>query len=129
LVADLREENRLRMFENRVLRKIFGPRRDEVTGELRKLHNEELKDLYSSPNIVWVIKLKIMRWEGYVARMRKKRDAYRVLVGKPERKRPLGRPKRKWENNSRIKMDLREVVCGVRAGSSWLRTGPGGGHL
>ena len=88
----LREERRLRVFENRVLR-IFGPRRDEVTGEWRKLHNEELSNLYCSPNIVRVIKSRRMRWAGHVARMAK-RGIYRVLVGKPEGKRPLGRPRR-----------------------------------
>jgi hypothetical protein len=77
------------MFENRVLRRIFGPKRGEVTGEWRKLHNEELNDLHSSLNIIWVIKLKIMRWAGHVARMGARTGAYRVLVGKPEGKRPL----------------------------------------
>jgi len=80
----LREERRLRVFENRVLRKIFGPKRDEVTREWRKLHNEELNDLYSSPNIVRVIKLRIMIWAGHVARVGERRGVYRVLVGKPE---------------------------------------------
>jgi hypothetical protein len=80
----LREEHRLRVFENRVLRGIFGPKRDEVTGEWRKLHNEELRDLYSSPHISRIIRSKGMRWAGHVARMGKKRNAYRLLVGKPE---------------------------------------------
>jgi len=111
----LREERRLRVFENRVLRGIFGAMRDEVTGEWRKLHNEELNDLYCSPNILRVIKSRIMRWEGHVARMGEKRDVYRVLVGKPEGKRPLGRPRRRWEDN--IKMDLQEVGCG---GMDWM---------
>ena len=88
----LREERWLRVFENRVLRKIFGPKRDEVTGEWRKLHNEELNDLYSLPNIVRVVESRRMRWAGHVARMGEKRGVYRVLVGKPEGKRPLGRP-------------------------------------
>ena len=79
-----------------VLRRIFGPRRDEVTGEWRRLHNEELSDLYSLPNIVRVIKSRRMRWAGHVARMGEERGVYRVLVGKPEGKRPLGRPKRRW---------------------------------
>ena len=105
----LREERRLRVFENRVLR-IFGPKRDEVTGEWRKLHNEELHYLYSSPNIVQVIKSRRMRWVGHVARMGEGRGVYRVLVAKPEGKRPLGRPRRRWEDN--IKMDLQEVGCG-----------------
>ena len=90
----LREKLRLRVFENRVLRRIFGPKRDEVKGEYRKLHNEELNDLYSSPKIVRVIKSRRMRWEGHVARMEEGRGIYRVLVGKPEGKRPLGRPRR-----------------------------------
>jgi hypothetical protein len=95
------------MFENRVLRKVFGPKRDEVTGEWRKLHNEELNDLYSLPNIVRVVKSKRMRWARHVARMGKNRVVHRVLVGKPEEKRPLERPRRRWEDN--IKMDLQEV--------------------
>jgi hypothetical protein len=90
-----REERKLRMFENMVLRRIFGPRRDEVTGELRRLHNEELNGLYFSPNIVRVIKSRRMRWARHVARMGEERGAYRVLVGKPEGKRPLGRPRRR----------------------------------
>jgi hypothetical protein len=77
------------VFENRVLRRIFSPKRDEVTGEWRKLHNGELNDLYSSPNIVWVLKPRRMRWEGHVARMEEKRGIYRVLVGKPKGKRSL----------------------------------------
>ena len=97
------------MFENMVLR-IFGPRRDVVTGEWRGLHNEELKDLYSSPNIVRVIKSRRMRWVGHVAHMGEKRSVYRVLVGKPEGRRPLGRPRRRWVDN--IRMDLQEVRCG-----------------
>ena len=99
------------MFENRVLRRIFGPRRDEVTGEWRKLHNEELNDFYSSPNIVRVIKSRRMRWAGHVAHMGEGRGIYRVLVGKLEVNRPLGRPRRRWEDN--IKMDIQEVGCGV----------------
>ena len=98
------------MFENRVPRRIFGPRRVEVTGEWRKLHNEELNDLYSSPNIVRVIKSKRTRWAGHVARMGERRGVNRVLVGKPEGKRSLGRPMRRWEDN--IKMDLQEAGCG-----------------
>ena len=104
------------VFENRVLRRIFGPKRDEITGECRKLHNEELNVLYSSPNtsIVQVIKSKRMRWEGHVARMGEGRGVYKVLVGKPGGKRPLERPRRRWEDN--IKMDLQEVGCGGMAG-------------
>jgi len=85
----------LRVFENRVLKRTFGPKRDEVTGESRKLHNEELNDLYSSPNIVRARKSIRMIWEGNVARMGERRGVYRVLVGKPEGKRPLGRPRRR----------------------------------
>ena len=99
------------MFENRVLR-VFGPKRDEATGEWRKLHNEELNDLYSLPNIVRVVKSRRMRWAGHVAHMGEGRVVHRVLVGKPEGKRPLGRPRRRWEDN--IKMDLQELrgACG-----------------
>jgi len=106
----LREERKLRVFENRLLRRIFGPRRDEVTGVWRKLHNEELNDLYSSPIIVELIKSRRMRWTGHVARMGKERGVYRVLVGKPEGRRPLGRPRRRWVDNNR--KDLLEVECG-----------------
>jgi len=105
----LREERKLRVFEN-MLRRIFGPRRDEVMGEWRRLHNEELSDLYSSPNIVWVIKWRRIRWAGHVARMGEETGAYRVLVGKPEGKKPLGRPRRRWVDN--IRNDLQEVGCG-----------------
>ena len=93
-----------------VMRRIFGPRRDEVTGEWRRLHNEELNGLHYSPNIVRVIKSRRMRWAGHVARMEEERGAYRVLVGKPEGKRPLGRPRRRWVDY--IRMDLQEVGCG-----------------
>jgi len=105
----LREERKLRVFENIVFRRIFGPRRDEVTGEWRGLHKEELNDLYPSPNIVRVIKYRRMRWTGHVARMGEERGAYRVLVGKPEGKKPLGRPRRRWVD---IRMDLQVVGCG-----------------
>ena len=101
-----REERRLSVFENRVLRRVFGPKRDEVTGEWRKLHNE-LRDLYSLPNIVRVVKSRRMRWAGHVARMGEGRGVPRVLVGKPEGKRPPGRPRRRWEDN--IETDLKEV--------------------
>ena len=90
----LREERKLRVFENVVLRRILGNRRGEVTGEWRRLHNEELNDLYTSLNIVRVIKSRRMRWAGHVARMGEEREVYRVLVGKPEGKRPMGRPRR-----------------------------------
>jgi len=106
------------VFENRVLRRIFGPKRDEVAGEWRKLHNEEPNDLYSSLIIFRVIKSRRIKWVKHVARMGEKRGVYRVLVGKPEGKRPLGRPSRRWKDN--IKMDLQEVgwVYGLdRAGS------------
>ena len=92
-----------------VLRRIFGPRRDEVTGERRRLHNEELNDLYSSSNIARVIKSRRMRWTGHVACMGEERGVYRILVGKPEGRRPLARPRRRWVD---IRMDLQEVRCG-----------------
>jgi hypothetical protein len=106
----LREERRLRVFENRLLRRIFGPKGDEVTGEWRKLHNEELNGLYSLPNIVRVIKSGRFRWVGHVARMAIGRGVYRVLVEKTEGKRPLGRPRRRWEDNGG--MDFQEVGYG-----------------
>jgi len=98
------------VFENKELRRIFGPRMDEVTGDWRRLHNDELNDLYSSPNIVRVIKSRRMRWAGHVARMGEEREAYRDLVRKPEGKRPMGRPRRRWVDN--IRTDLQEVGCG-----------------
>jgi len=113
-------ERRLRVFENRVLRKVFGPKRDEVTGEWGKLHNKELNDLYSLPNIVRVVKSRRMRWAGHVARMGEDRGVQRVLVGKPKGKRPLGRPRRRWEDNT--EMDLQEV-----GGGSWGLDGGGSG--
>jgi hypothetical protein len=100
----------LRVFESRVLRRIFGPKRDEVTGGWRKLHNEELHGLYSSPSTVRVIKARRMRWAGYVARMGEVRGAYNILVGRLEGRRPLGRPTRRREDN--IKTDLRETGFG-----------------
>jgi hypothetical protein len=111
------------VFENRVLTRIFGPKRDEVTGGWRKLHNEELRNLYSSPSIIRMsspsiirmIKSRRMRWAGHVARMGAKRTAYRILVGMPEGKRPLGRPRRKWVDN--ITTDLREIGWG---GMDWI---------
>jgi hypothetical protein len=98
------------MFKNRVLWRIFGPKRDEGTGEWRRLHNEELNDLYSSPNIIQVIKSRRVRWVGHVAHMGAKRGAYRILVGRPEGRQPLGRPRRRWEDS--IKMELQEVRWG-----------------
>ena len=107
----LREKCSLRVFENKVLRRLFGPKRDEVIREWRKLHNKELNYLYCSSNTFRVIKSRRMRLAEHVARMGERRGVYRVLVGKPEGKRPLGRPKRRWEDN--IKIDIQEVGCGV----------------
>jgi hypothetical protein len=115
----LGEEQRLRVFENSVLRKIFGPKREE-DGSWRKLHNDELHDLCSSPNIVMVIKSRRMRWAGHVAHMGEGRGVYRVLVQRPEGKRPLGRPRHRWDNN--IKMYLREI--GI-TGANWIRLAQG----
>jgi hypothetical protein len=97
----------LRVFENRALSRMFGPRRDEVTGEWRKLHSQELHNLYSSPNIIRQMMSRRMRWAGHVARMGEERKLYNVLVGKPEGKRPLGRQRRKWEDG--IRMNLSEI--------------------
>jgi hypothetical protein len=105
----LREKRRPTAFENRVLKGIFGPKRDEVIGEWRKLHNEELNDLYSSPIIIRVIKSRRMRWAGHIARMKERRVVYTVLMGKPEAKKLLRRPRCRWEVN--IKMNLKEVGC------------------
>jgi hypothetical protein len=106
----VREKRRLRVFGNRVLRRIFGPNRYEVTGEWRRLRNKELYGLYVSPNIIRVMKSRRLRWAGHVARKGERRGAYRALVRKPEGRRPLVRPRRRWEDN--IKMDLREVGWG-----------------
>jgi hypothetical protein len=106
----LREKHRLRVFENRVLRRIFGPKRDEVTRGWRKLYNEELHGLYSSPSIIRLIKPRRMRWAGHVARIGEVRGAYNILVGKPEGRSQLGRPRRRWEDNN--KMDLGEMGFG-----------------
>jgi hypothetical protein len=111
----LRKEHRLRVFENKVLRRIFGPIRDEMTGGWRKLHNEEFRDLYSSPSIIRIIKSRRIRWAGHVARMGEKRNTYRLLVGKQEGKRPLGRPRRRWADNN--KMDRLEIGLG---GVDWI---------
>jgi hypothetical protein len=111
----LREESRLRVFENKVLRRIFGPKRDEVKGEWRRLHNKELYALSSSPNVIRVIKSRRLRWAGHVARTGERRGAYRALMGKPEGRRPLERPRCRWEDN--IKMGLREVGWG---GMDWI---------
>jgi hypothetical protein len=104
------------VFENRVLRRIFVPKRDEVMGACWKLHNEELHNLYSSPDIIRKDKSRPMRWAEHVARMREERKVYKVLVGKTEGKRPLGRPRHRW--NDGIRMDLREIVLG---GVDWIR--------
>jgi hypothetical protein len=104
------------VFENRVLRRIFGPKRDDVIREWRKLHNEELHTLYSSPNIIGQIKSRRMRWAGHVVRMGEERKVYKVLVGKREGKRPLGRPRRRWKDG--VRMDLRETGLG---GVDWIR--------
>jgi hypothetical protein len=107
------------VFVNRVLRRIFGPKRDEVTGEWRKLHNEELHNLYSSPDNIRHVKSRRMRWAGHVARMGEERKVNKVLVGKPEGKKPLGRPRRRWEDG--IRMDLREI--GLEGGCGLDSTG------
>jgi hypothetical protein len=114
-----RKERRLRVFENRGPKRIFDTKRDEVTGNWRKLHNVELNDLYSSPNIVWVIKLGRIRWAGHVARMGESEGVYRALVGKREGKRPFGRSRRRWEDN--IKMTLWEVEC---RDMDWMELAP-----
>jgi hypothetical protein len=103
------------VFENRVLRRIFGFKGDEVTGEWRKLHNEELHNLYSSPDIIRQVKSRRMRWAGHVARVGEERKEYKVLVGKPEGKRPLGRPRRRWEDG--IRMNIKEI--GLGGGVDW----------
>jgi hypothetical protein len=115
LVSDIREEHRLRVFENRVLRRIYGPKRDKVTEGWIKLHKEQFHDLYSSSSIIRIMKSRRMRWEGHVARMGKKTNAYRLLVGKPEGRRPLGRPRRRWVDN--IRLDIVELGWG---GVDWI---------
>jgi hypothetical protein len=115
----LREKHRLRVSENRVLRKIFGPKREEDES-WRKLHNDELHNLYSSPNILRVIKSTRMRWAGHVAHMGEGRGVYRVLVGRPEGKRPLGRPRCRWDDN--INMDPRKI--GIDS-VNWIRLAQG----
>jgi hypothetical protein len=105
------------VFENSVLRRIFGPKRDEVTGEWRTLHNEELHNLYSSPDIIRQVKSRRMRWAGHVARIGKERKVYKVLLGKPEEKRQLGRLRRRWEDG--VRMDLRDI--GLGGGVDWIR--------
>jgi hypothetical protein len=115
------------VFENRVLRKIFGPKRDEVTGEWRKLHNEELHDLYSSPSIIKIIKSIKMRLAGHVARLGEKTNVYRLLVGKPEGKRPLGRPRHRWVIILRCILERWDGVMWTEL--VWLRIGTGGEFL
>ena len=115
------------MSGNRVLRRIFAPKRDEVTGEWRKLHNEEPNDLYYSTNIIRVIEWRRMRWVRHEACVGARRGVYKFLVGTPEEKRQLGRPRHKRKNN--IKMDLREMGCGAGNGVIWLRIGTGSGVL
>jgi len=123
----LREERKLRVFENMVLRRIFGPRRDEVTGEWSRLHNEELSDLYSSPNIVRVIKSRRIRWGGHVVRMVEERGVYRVLVGKPEGTKPLG----DLGLNGWIILGWisKRWDVGMWTGLVWPRIGTSGGRL
>jgi hypothetical protein len=116
LVSHAKGKHRLRVFENRVMRRIFGPKRDEVTGEWTKLHNEELHNLYSSPDIIRQVKSRRMRWAGQVARMGEQRKVYKVLVGRPEGKRRLGRRRRRWEEG--IRMDLKEIGLGS---VDWIR--------
>ena len=123
----LKEERRLRVSESRVLRRIFGPRRNEVTGEWRKLNNEELNDLYSSPNIVRVIKSGRMRWAGHVARTGERRGVYRGLVGKTDERDHLGDTG--VEGRILLRWNFSKWDVGLWTGSSWLRIGTGGGHL
>jgi hypothetical protein len=120
----LRKEERKKVFDNRVLRRIFEPKRDEVTGEWRKLHNEELHNLYSSPDIIRLIKSRRMRWAGHVARMGEERKVWRVLVENPDGERPLGRQRRRWEDG--IRTELGRLVGEVRSGFNWLRIKAGG---
>jgi hypothetical protein len=120
------EERRLRVFENRVLRRIFGTKRDDVTGEWRKLHNEELHDLYCSPNIFPVIKSRRLRWAGQVACMGKTTDVYRILVRRTEGNRPLGIPRHTWDDTKWI---FRKWDVGVWTGLRWLLVETSSGHL
>ena len=117
----------MRVFENRILRRIFGPKRDEVTGEWRKLHNEELNDLYCSPNIFRVIKSRRIKWAGHVARVGERRGVYSVLVGKPEERDHLGDPG--VDGRIMLRWIFRKWDVGVWTGSIWLKKWTGGGHL
>jgi hypothetical protein len=117
----LKEDHRLKVFENRVLRRIFGRKRDEVTGDWRKLHNGESLNFYTSPDIIRQMKSRRMRWPGHVAFMEEGRNLYRVLVGKPDGKRTLGRPRLIWEDG--IKWTLGRLVGEVWSGFTWLRIG------
>jgi hypothetical protein len=121
----LREEHRVRVFKNTVLRRIFEPKRDRVVGGWRKLHDEEFHKLYSSLSIMRMVKSKRIKWAGHLARMRKK-NSNKILVGKPERKKPLRRHRRRWKDN--IKIDLREDGV-VWTGLMWLKIGISGGLL
>jgi hypothetical protein len=123
----LKKELRLRVFENRVLRRIFGLTRDEVTGEWRKLHDEGLNNLYCSPSIFWVIKSRRMRWTGHVARMGERRGVYRVLGGNLRERNHMGDPG--IDGRIILRWIFRKLNVGVWTGSSWLRIGTGGGHL
>jgi hypothetical protein len=116
----VREEHKLRVIENRVFRRIFGPKKDRVTGRWRKWHNEELHNFYSSPSVIRIMKSRRMRWVGHVARMEEKENVYRLLVGKSEGKRPPGRSRRRWIDN--IKMDLLEIGLNVY-GLDWFGSG------
>jgi hypothetical protein len=124
LVSTSREEHRLRVFENRVLR-IFEPKRDKVAGGWRKLHNQELHNLHSSPRIIRMIKSRRMRWAGHVARIGEKRNVYRILVVKLEGKKPLGRPRTRWVDN--VKINLMDRMRVVWTGLIWLRIETSGG--
>jgi hypothetical protein len=123
LFQSLREEHRLRPFQNKMLRKIFGPKRDEVTGEWSRLHNKELYAVYASPNVFRMIKSRRLRWAGHVARMGKRRDAYRVLVEKADLRRRLGRPRSGW--GIILKWIFEKWVWRAWTGSIWIRIGTG----
>jgi hypothetical protein len=123
----LTEEHRLRVFQNRVLRRIFGPKRDEVTGKWRKLHSGKLHNLYSSPDITRQTKSRRMRWAGHVARVGEGRNMYRILMGNPEGKKALERPRLRWQVG--VRLNLREICWGMWSGFTWLRIGIVGGLL